>query len=60
MRINRACKLLGEDSLNITEIANECGFSTIRTFNRVFLKTVGMTPKAYRNSKNRTVDILKN
>lgn len=59
MRINKACELLGKDNLNITEIANECGFSTIRTFNRVFLKTVGMTPKAYRNSGNKTVDILK-
>lgn len=50
MRINQAMALLRKSSLNITEIAYESGFETLRTFNRTFLKTVGTTPSEYRKA----------
>lgn len=48
LRINEACIKLAETDLSITEIADLCGFSTIRTFNRAFLKQVGVSPVKYR------------
>ena len=47
MRINQACSLLEQKSKNITDIADMCGFGSIRTFNRVFLKITGETPSEY-------------
>ena len=40
--------LLNGSSLPITQVAEQCGFGTIRSFNRVFLKEKGMTPSAFR------------
>ncbi len=45
VRISRAVELLGEERLSITEISRECGFNTIRNFNRVFRELTGYTPK---------------
>ena len=50
LRISRACVLLGRDELSITEISNTVGFTTIRTFNRAFLKHTGQTPSDYRKN----------
>ncbi|MCR5624276.1 MAG: AraC family transcriptional regulator [Lachnospiraceae bacterium] len=47
-RILISCNKLSETDLSISEIANTCGFSNISYFNRVFLKTIGCTPKEYR------------
>lgn len=46
LRVDHACKLLTKD-IPITEVAYASGFTTIRTFNRAFLKHVGMTPRDY-------------
>lgn len=46
LRIEHACGLLKKSS-NITDIALSSGFSSIRTFNRVFSNTMGMTPRDY-------------
>ena len=48
VRISRACELLGSTNLSITEIALECGFSEITTFNRTFRKYRDTTPTSYR------------
>lgn len=49
-RINRAKKLLADDrSMNISEIAANCGFNALNTFNREFKTIVGMTPSAYQS-----------
>ena len=48
LRISNARKLLATTSENITDIAFECGFSSLRTFNRVFVKYIGKTPAEYR------------
>ena len=49
-RILQSCHLLQETDKKIGEIANLAGFNNISYFNKVFLKTIGCTPKEYRNS----------
>ncbi|NLG52683.1 MAG: AraC family transcriptional regulator, partial [Clostridiales bacterium] len=39
-----------ESKMSIENISFECGFSTQRTFNRVFFELIGMTPSEYRNN----------
>lgn len=51
LRLNEAVMLLENPSLSVTEISGAVGFSTIRTFNRAFLKRFGMTPTAYRKQR---------
>lgn len=47
-RFEHACELLTDSTRSITSIAEECGFSSIRNFNRVFKKMSGKTPGEYR------------
>ncbi len=50
-RISRATEILSNGSrLSITELAFAVGFGDITTFERVFKKTVGVTPMQFRNS----------
>ena len=51
-RIEQATELLQNCSLDITYIAGECGYQSIRNFNRVFRKLTGKTPTEYRKSIN--------
>lgn len=53
LRIEHACGLLKEDS-RITEIAYASGFSTVRTFNRAFLKYMNMTPREYIKKRHKS------
>jgi len=46
LRVEYACSLLAKETA-ITDVAHACGFSTIRTFNRAFLKHAGTTPREY-------------
>lgn len=48
LRLIDAVHLLKNKNYSITEISYLCGFSTIRTFNRAFLKRYGVSPSAYR------------
>lgn len=48
LRLYDAEAALSNKNYSITEVANISGFSTIRTFNRAFLKKHGMSPSAYR------------
>ena len=50
-RFEKACKMLTENKKDITEICNECGFGSIRNFNRVFKSLSGLTPTEYRKLK---------
>ncbi len=47
-RIERACALLAQENGNITSVFLQCGFSSIRNFNRVFKQITGVTPSQYR------------
>ena len=49
LRIDYAKYLLKNSDKTITEICYESGFSTQRSFNRVFLQMAGCTPGEYRN-----------
>jgi len=47
-RINYAKILLKQGNLNVTQIASECGFLSLRNFNRAFLQIEHTSPKEYR------------
>lgn len=48
LRLSDAVKLLKNGKKTITEVSDLSGFSTIRTFNRAFLKRYGISPSEYR------------
>ena len=47
-RISRACYLLSNNNMTILEIACECGFVSLRSFNRNFKELIGHSPSKYR------------
>jgi len=47
-RINRAMALLRTSDLSIAEVAEESSFGSPQAFSRIFKKTTGQTPRAYR------------
>ena len=49
VRYEEACQMLLEGGKDVTLICSECGFGSIRNFNRVFKKMSGITPTEYRN-----------
>lgn len=53
-RINKSCDLLGETDKKISEISEEVGFGSIRTFNRAFIQIMNLTPLEYRNQTQNT------
>jgi AraC-like DNA-binding protein len=48
LRIGRACRLLGEHELNVTEVALACGFANVASFNRAFRRAKQVNPTQYR------------
>ncbi len=51
LRINYANHLLAFTNKQITEIAFECGFETLRTFNRAYKNITSLTPREYRKQR---------
>ncbi len=49
LRYYMACRLLSDKSKDITAISQECGFGSVRNFNRVFKKMSGLTPREYKS-----------
>ena len=47
-RIDKACRLLGETSMNITEVSAACGYADHSAFSRQFKVASNMTPAQYR------------
>lgn len=47
LRIEHACKLLGEQKNKISDVAGKCGYNNISNFNRQFLMVSGITPRKY-------------
>lgn len=47
IRIGNACKLLSQNTMNVSEICFESGFNTISNFNFYFKKIAGKTPTEY-------------
>ncbi len=54
VRIDYAKSMLLSTDTPVTDIAFASGFTSIRTFNRVFMEHTGITPKEYRHDKNKT------
>lgn len=50
LRISYAADQLHNTELRIIDVAYDCGFNNIRSFNRTFLKYTGWTPSDYRES----------
>ena len=50
IRVNRARNMLSNTSTNITQIAYDCGFQSIRTFNRAFHKVYSISPREFRRT----------
>lgn len=48
LRVNESYSLLQDSKRGILEIAEESGFSSLRSFNRAFSMHTGMSPKEYR------------
>ncbi|UDL96273.1 AraC family transcriptional regulator [Lichenihabitans sp. PAMC28606] len=53
LRIGRACKLLSDTDIPVTDICFQVGYFNISNFNRVFRAQRGMTPSAYRRLARR-------
>lgn len=50
LRVSDACRLLRQTDLSITDICTRSGFNTLRTFNRSFMKQMGISPSEYRRA----------
>ncbi len=48
LRISDACRQLRQTDKTVTEISECVGFNTLRTFNRAFVRQIGMSPSEYR------------
>lgn len=56
-RINEACYLLKNTNHTILDIAYECGFDCLRSFNRSFKAVMGISPSEYKKQTiNKYVD----
>ena len=51
VRCDHAAQMLVESTISITQIASECGFSSVEYFNSVFKKQTGSIPSEYRRAK---------
>ena len=47
-RIKRACQLLENSGLNVSEVAYQCGFADPKYFSRCFKQTMGVSPTEYK------------
>ena len=48
-RIRKACQLLQDSSLTVSEVAFQCGFADPKYFSRTFRQSMGVTPTEYKN-----------
>lgn len=50
-RITKARHLLESSTINIDQVAEQCGYQHTKSFTRVFKQTFGMSPRKYRQQK---------
>ncbi len=48
IRVRKATEMLLKTDMTVSEISSACGYDTIRTFNNVFKKVMGVTPSDIR------------
>jgi AraC-like DNA-binding protein len=61
IRLKVAKRILAETTLNVTEVALECGYSSIGSFVSMFKEAVGLPPSEFRrqiNSEELSVDLI--
>lgn len=51
LRLERACGLLRMSPARISEIGEQCGFTSLFSFSRAFRTRYGMSPRAFRRSE---------
>lgn len=51
LRVTEAKRYLRNTDLSVTEISEIVGFNTLRTFNRAFMKQIGVAPSEYRKKE---------
>jgi len=51
LRMSKADSYLTDTDMNILDIAYHCGYGTVRSFNRAFQKTHGVTPSEFKKNK---------
>lgn len=54
LRVAAACRYLRQSEMSVTEISEAVGFSTLRTFNRAFIRHIGVSPSDYRRNNSAT------
>jgi AraC-like DNA-binding protein len=54
--LNAANLLVANYSVSITQISEECGFNSLRHFNREFKNEFGLSPSEYRKSQNLSLE----
>ena len=52
LRLNEAVHLMQQEDKSLSDICARCGFNSIRTFNRAFLKQYGISPSQYRKNQD--------
>ena len=50
-RLNRVCNLLSTTDKTVLDCAIECGFHSVRSFNRSFKSEFGISPKEYKKKE---------
>jgi AraC-like DNA-binding protein len=50
-RVKRACRLLTDEHLNVTDVSFELGYSSLSYFIKLFKEHTGTTPKQYQLKK---------
>ena len=51
-RVNEGAYILKNSQKKIVDVAYECGFDSLRSFNRSFKEIIGMTPRSFRMKSN--------
>lgn len=50
-KVSKACYILKNTDKTVLECAYECGYNSLRNFNRNFKSIIGLSPKEYRMKK---------
>lgn len=58
VRVSKACKLLNNSDLNISQVCYESGFNNVSNFNRQFKKVIGLSPSGYTKKYNHSLEVL--
>ena len=52
-RFEQAVILIEREDINLTQVSEFSGFSDLKYLNKIFQKKIGMSPREFRNSKNK-------